>query len=451
MKKIEEADSPSLAELVVFLKENTIFSTLSDEHLLEVAEASNFGDYPAGTALFSQDDPGDCAYLIVRGSVSIENDTETGRVTIATVGAGNLIGEIGAFASTLRTASVVMATKAQLLRIDQDTIHGLLTRAPKSAMKVIAELGTRLQQNNHSVAIMSQAANALAAGEFEPNMLHSLKQEADRFGQFANVFEKMANEITSKRDHGREMHTAEEIQRSFLPSGIDAGSWHKCFDVAAEMIPAKQVGGDFFDYFMIDDRNVGFAVGDVSGKGVPAAIFMSVSRTVLKTIARQGGSAADVISSVNDLLAEDNAEGMFVTLVYGCLNLETGALDYTSAAHEEAYFLFAEGSIEQIPPMGAAVGIFEDMKFTSRHRILNPGDTIFLGTDGITEAFREDGGMYGIERFEASLKQAETADVHNLVSGIMNSVASFADGFPQSDDLTCMALRYNGPADREGG
>ena len=431
--------------LVESLQKTSIFSAIADKQLQALARACQVIRLAPGERLFEQNETGDAAYLILEGTIDIEVATETGPSIVAKVGAGELVGEIAAFSDRKRNAAVLSLSGAELLRIGREAIFDLMQRDPSCAMNVIAELGGRLDRSNNSVAVMSQAAQALAKGSFEPEMLSALRHGADRFSHFADVFESMAKEITTKHLFQQEMSTAEVIQRSFLPKTISAGERARQFEVAADMKPAKQVGGDFFDYFMVDDKTLGLAVGDVSGKGIPAAIFMSVTRTVLKTIARRGHSAGEVVAELNDLLAEDNTESMFVTLCYARLDLETGRLDYANAAHEEAYILRADGTPEQIGPEGPAVGLFEGMPYGDGERMLAPGDTIVFGTDGITEAFGRGGAMFGTERFTALMSRLKGAAVTDTVGGIMADVLEFAEGVPQSDDITCLAARYIGP------
>jgi sigma-B regulation protein RsbU (phosphoserine phosphatase) len=431
--------------LVESLQKTSIFSAIADKQLQALARACQVIRLAPGERLFEQNETGDAAYLILEGTIDIEVATETGPSIVAKVSAGELVGEIAAFSDRKRNAAVLSLTGAQLLRIGREAIFDLMQRDPSCAMNVIAELGGRLDRSNNSVAVMSQAAQALAKGSFEPDMLSALRHGADRYSHFADIFESMAKEITTKHLFQQEMSTAEVIQRSFLPKSISAGARAGQFEVAADMKPAKQVGGDFFDYFMVDDKTLGLAVGDVSGKGIPAAIFMSVTRTVLKTIARRGHPAGEVVAALNDLLAEDNSESMFVTLCYARLDLETGRLDYANAAHEEAYILRADGTPEQIGPEGPAVGLFEGMPYGDGERMLVPGDTVIFGTDGITEAFGQGGAMFGTERFTALMARLKGAAVKDTVGGIMADVLAFAEGVPQSDDITCLVTRYIGP------
>jgi phosphoserine phosphatase RsbU/P len=435
----------AIEKAIGFLKSTPLFSMMSEDRLRDIALQSAVVDLCAEGRLFEQGDTGDAAYLVLDGVILVEKVIEANRTVVATLGSGDLVGEIAAFSSRKkRNASVFSETGAQLLRIGHDTIRGLLLRDPSCAMKVIDELGARLDSNNSSIAVLCHAANALADDEFKPDMLSELKQRADRFSHFAKIFESMASEIAKKHQLLQELNAAKIIQRSFLPRGINAGDREGQFQVAAEMFPARQVGGDFFDYFMIDDKCLAVAVGDVSGKGIPAAIFMSVARTMLRTIARQGCTAGDAVTELNSLLVEDNSESMFVTLAYVRLDLDTGRIEYANAAHEEAYVLRVDGSLDHIGPMGPAVGLFDGTRYQSDARILKPNDTILLGTDGITEAFGARGDMYGTDRFTSLMERVAREPVDNVIRLIASDVLRFSEGVPQSDDLTCLAARYFG-------
>lgn len=440
-RDVPGAARPAAAQVLRLLEAASSLAPIGGAALADLVRMSPVDRADAGETLFRQGDPGDFAWLVLDGRLGIEVETPAGRVTVARVGPGGLVGEIAAFAATPRTASVICLEPASLLRIEQGTIRGLLARNPAAAMAIIADLGTRLQSLNGSIATLIQATTALARGTFDPDMLAAMRSEASRFSHFAAAFEDMAHELTEKRQRSQEMHLAAEIQRSFLPAGPPGGKLSDRFDVAAVMLPAKEVGGDFYDYFRIDDDRIGFAVGDVSGKGVPASMFMSVARTVLKTIAREGHPAGEVLRRMNQVLAEDNTEAMFVTVAYGRLHLPTGRLDYATAGHEEAYFLTAEG-VEKVAPMGPAVGLFPQARFAARARVLAPRDMVVFATDGITEAFGPGRAMFGNARLEAALADLAGADPAGMVQDLAARTAAFAAGEPQSDDLTCLALRF---------
>jgi len=439
----EVAEGAERAEIVALLKRHQSFASLDDSHLHQIAEMSRVDLIQNGEILFAQGDLGDFAHLVLSGEVAIEVETQWGQVRVATMGSGDMVGEIAAFATMPRTATVVALGSTRLLRLEHGVIAGLLAEHPEAAMAVIAALGRHLQNLNEAIATLTQAALALAEGEFRPAMLETLKHEASRFRHFAGVFEGMATEITQKRMLNQEMETAAEIQRSFLPKQLNLGRFAGRCDIHASMIPAKQVGGDFYDYFLVGDSDLAFAIGDVSGKGVPAAMFMSLSRTVLKTIALSGGEPGEILAKMNRMLVEENAEAMFVTLFFGRINLETGTLTYSSGGHEEVFLLPKDGTPEQLEHLGPAIGLFESASFETRSREIETGDLILLATDGVTEAFDPEQAVFGFDRLTAILQDNDAGDAEGLVKRIFAAVAAFANGAQRSDDTTCLAVRLH--------
>jgi sigma-B regulation protein RsbU (phosphoserine phosphatase) len=432
------------ADPVTLLKRHGSFATIGDGYLGTIVAESQIEPLDEGAVAFRQNDKGDFAYLVLSGELAVEVETHWGQVRVAVMTAGDIVGEIAAFAPMPRTATVVALAPSRLLRLDQGSIRKLIADHPEAAMAVIGDLGRRLQNLNETMATLTQAANALAEGTFDPAMLATLKEEAGRFRPFAGVFERMANEITQKRLLHQEMQIAAEIQRSFLPKRIDLGPFRGNGEVFASMVPAKEVGGDFYDYFMVGDKHLAFAVGDVSGKGVPAAMFMSLSRTVLKTIASEGGAPGEVLTRMNRLLAAEGGESMFVTVFYGCLDLESGRLEFSSGGHDEVFLLAAEGAREQIAHMGPAIALFDDASFSTQSRQLKPGDAVLVATDGVTEAFNPDGETFGFDRLEAVLSAVPTQSADVIVSTVTEAVDAFAADAPRSDDTTCFAVTFHG-------
>lgn len=242
----------------------------------------------------------------------------------------------------------------------------------------------------------------------------------------------------------KEMEAAAEIQRSFLPRQELEPARPNDVSVFAIMRPAKHVGGDFYDYFMIDDDRLGFAIGDVSGKGVSAALFMSVSRTVLRTIAFDGTPPGEALTRVNEILVRENSEGMFVTLFYATLDLRTGDAEFSSAGHDDVHLLRVSISTEQLSYMGPAIGLIEGIEYPTGKRRLDPGDVMLLVTDGITEAFGTKGQQFGSDRLKAVLATDASRSAQGVVEAITREVAIFAKGAEQSDDITCLAVQYRG-------
>jgi serine phosphatase RsbU (regulator of sigma subunit) len=182
----------------------------------------------------------------------------------------------------------------------------------------------------------------------------------------------------------------------------------------------------------------------VSGKGVPAALFMSVSRTVLRTVAFEGDEPGLVLSKVNAILSRDNTEGMFVTIFFAVLDLETGSLAYSSGGHDEVVLLTASGACEPLGYMGPAIGLIETAQYPTATRTLDPGDTMLLLTDGITEAFNIDGRVFSSERIQGSVTRRPYASAMDVVQSLTDEVGRFSEGTEQSDDITCVAMRFKG-------
>lgn len=243
----------------------------------------------------------------------------------------------------------------------------------------------------------------------------------------------------------QELQIAAQVQLSILPREAprDARVQLHC-----HITPAREVGGDFYDYFFIDDRHLGFVIADVSGKGVPAALFMTITRTLLKATAQFVAEPTQCVAQLNDLLAAENEQMMFVTLFYGVLQLDSGQLRYVNAGHNPPYLLRTDGSAAMLPRTGGiAVAVSEDFPYRHGSVELRAGDQIFLYTDGVTEAFDPDGQEYGDQRLAQALGAA-LADTDRaparIVAQVLADVHAFERGAPQADDITCVALRYLG-------
>ncbi len=242
----------------------------------------------------------------------------------------------------------------------------------------------------------------------------------------------------------QDLQTAHDIQQAILPKTFPPFPSRKDFDIYAAMIAAREVGGDFFDFFMIDNNRLGFVIGDVSGKGVPAAIFMAVSRTLIRATGLKAIPAAECMHYVNNLLCNESVSCMFVTVFYGILNTETGELEYVNAGHNPPYLLGREGLKKVEMTGGTILGCIEDYQYHSRKIMLAPGDRIFLYTDGVTEAFTKNDEAYGDERLELFLQQHPGHSIEELVKGVLTEVNDHSRGIPQSDDITLLSICYNG-------
>ena len=235
-----------------------------------------------------------------------------------------------------------------------------------------------------------------------------------------------------------ELNVASQMQQSILPTSFP--DTHE-FQVYGNMAPARNVGGDFYDLVNMDNGRLGLAVADVSDKGVPAALFMMSSRTLLKGSAIGMGDPGDVLSEVNTLLTENNETMMFVTLVYGVYEPESGKLTYANGGHCNPLVVHPDGSSTELPQTnGVALGIMPDLDYHEDVATLNPGDTLILYTDGVSEAMNADGEEFGVERLQQVFVDQPPTGARMANEAVLQAVADFAGGTPQSDDVTCLVL-----------
>lgn len=253
----------------------------------------------------------------------------------------------------------------------------------------------------------------------------------------------------TQREHGQlvdiksDLALAAEIQLAILPSRFPPfEELVGRVDIYASMKAAKDVGGDFYDLYKIDDDHIGFTIADVSGKGVPAAIFMAVSHTLLRFAGRKSLDAVSVITESNEVLAKESFDSMFVTLFYGIYNVRTGEVKYVNAGHNPPYVLRHDGRLETLPASrNICLGVIDDYTFRSDTVELKPGDAVIAFTDGVTEACSMSGGLYGEERLETLLRDSSGSDARQLVEGINEAVRAYAEGAEQSDDITVLVLK----------
>jgi sigma-B regulation protein RsbU (phosphoserine phosphatase) len=250
----------------------------------------------------------------------------------------------------------------------------------------------------------------------------------------------------AKQKMESELEIARSIQMSLVPRSFPAFPERPEFDLYAELHPARAIGGDFYDFFMLDRDRFCLAIGDVSDKGIPAALFMAVVRTFLKAIWRDEESPAATLRKLNDELALDNDSTMFVTLLCAVVDLRDGSMRYACGGHNLPFLVSPDGQVKQLKRVkGVPVGAMEEMLFEEGTERVKPGDVFFLYTDGVTEAMNRAEELFGDERLDDWLKQhAGTCGMRDLVKGVRDAVDTFADGAEQSDDLTLMAFRYLG-------
>ena len=241
----------------------------------------------------------------------------------------------------------------------------------------------------------------------------------------------------------RELGVAAKMQESILPTDFPDDPR---YDLHAWMTPAQEVGGDFYDFFKLENDRLAMVVADVSGKGVPAALFMMVSRTLVKGTAIGNPDPAKCMAEVNDLLAESNEESMFVTVFYTAFNPANGLVEYANGGHNLPFVVKASGEVKQVESeSGLVLGVVPEFEFPGGRIELEPGDTFFLYTDGVTEAMNEAGEEFGESALAKVLGECVGASAEDVRRHVVKAVKAHAGDAPQSDDITCLALKYLGP------
>lgn len=242
----------------------------------------------------------------------------------------------------------------------------------------------------------------------------------------------------------RELNIARSIQQSILPQQLPTFADKAHVELHAIMLPARNVGGDLYDYFQLDADRLALVIGDVSGKGVPAAFFMAMCRTVLKSVAQRGMPPGQCLREVNDFLCQDNNTELFVTLFYGILNVRTGELHYSNAGHNPPYVLPAAGEphMLNVDYGNMLLGVLPGIPYKDQQTVLQPGAGLLLYTDGVTEAMDAERKQFSSERLHAFLDQARGSSTQALAEGLVSAVQAFTGGAPQADDITVLAVRY---------
>jgi len=299
------------------------------------------------------------------------------------------------------------------------------------------------------ILALKEGVRIVSAGNLE----HVLEiRTGDEIEELADDFSKMKTDLmdyienlkktTAEKERIQsELEVANKIQTSMLPRIFPPYPNMANLDLYATMEPAKEVGGDFYDFFLIDDHRLCFSIGDVSGKGIPAALFMVITRTILKNLVLQGNSMPDIFFKTNNLLCSDNEENMFVTVFMGILDTRTGELEYISAGHNPP-LVSREGRDFEFLKVNhyLVLGGMEDYRYDSLTTVLKPRDRLFVYTDGVSEATNGQNELLGDGRMVAAANRLVNRDVRGIIAGMREEIDRFVLDTPASDDVTMLAL-----------
>jgi sigma-B regulation protein RsbU (phosphoserine phosphatase) len=304
------------------------------------------------------------------------------------------------------------------------------------------------------IRALADGTKVIGEGNFETKLdirtgdeLQALAENFNTMGDALLAYMKNLKKTTAEKERIQsELTIATDIQASMLPRIFPAFPDLESVDIFASMTPAKEVGGDFYDFFLLGEDKVCIVIADVSGKGVPAALFMVISKTLLQNCVRnQSDNLGEAITRMNADLCKDNDQMLFVTVFCAVIDLKTGHCEYVNGGHNPPVHIRGE-SVEYVPakPVFPVCGVMEDMEYKSGSLHLELGDKLFLYTDGVTEAFNREQKLYGDERLLTVLKQCIAQPIEETVGSVTESIHHFAEGAEQSDDITMLFFEYKG-------
>ena len=346
------------------------------------------------------------------------------------------------------------ALQLMLVQPDFDVILSDINMPEMDGLTLLAKINE--MQNPALKCIMVSAygdmdniRSAMNQGAFDfttkPINLEDLERTIEKAAEQISFIKKAQQEHSQLESIRNDLHIAQEIQQTILPKTFPPFPELKTFDIYAYMNAAKYVGGDFYDFFRIDQDRLGFVIADVAGKGVPAAIFMAISRTVIRTIALTENSAAMCMQRSNTFLCQENVNEMFVTAFYGILNLNTGLVTYCNAGHNPPVLMKADNTVVSVPLTNDFIlGGVENMTYHEKTLQLSPGDNLLLYTDGITEAMNTCHEQYGEKRLLENCRELIGKSPKEIVDRITETVGKFVVGAVQSDDITLLSITYQG-------
>ena len=299
----------------------------------------------------------------------------------------------------------------------------------------------KMQDNTAPEELVFEDAGVNTGGELQL-LADNVKSLADGVSAYMT---NLKTATAEKERIGAELALATRLQAAFLPGGFPAFPERSEFDIYASMVPAKEVGGDFYDFYLIDEDHLCMTIADVSGKGIPAALFMMVSKIILQSCAMLGQSAGEVLTKTNEAICSNNPENMFVTVWIGILELSTGRLTCANAGHEFPAIMRKGGAFELLRDKhGLVIGAMDGVKYKEYELTLSPGDKLFVYTDGVPEAADAENAMFGTERMTEALNAEPEADPQRILENVREAVDGFVKDAEQFDDLTMLCVEYKG-------
>jgi len=406
-----------------------LFAAIPPDELAQLATELQQVTYPAGAILMREGERGDGVYIVLSGMFEIIKELGTpDEHLFGRRGAGEFVGEMGLLNQDgLRTASARAASDAQVIRLTRADFERLLGRYPTIAYHMLRVLSTRLRDSNDAVIHDLQEKN------------RQLQAQNQQLAQAYADLEAAQSQLVEKEALEHELRLARELQERILPRRLPTPSG---FDLGARMVAAREVGGDFFDVFPLGGDALGLVVGDACGKGMPAALFMALTRSLLRAEAARAASPEAALRETNQHLAEMSTAGMFITIVYGILSYSTGEFIYARAGHELPLIWDASGVLLALGRAnGQPLGILPHPAIDVQAVRLPPGGTLLLFSDGVSEATNPQGGFFGLEGVLATVQAHLGMPAQQLCDQLVNTLTAYRGASPQADDITLLAVR----------
>lgn len=408
-----------------------LFANLPKREIQNLAATLTLRHVGDGTVLFHEGDAGRHFYIVRDGELQVIKSLGTPDERIVNQRKpGEFVGEMSLFnLDGKRTASVRAHGDTQLWEMTREEFDALLTREPLLAYEMVRVLSNRLTDaHNNAMAELIEKNRSLERKNVELAIAYDELKAAQ-----AQIIEKEKLE--------RELQLAAQIQLSILPRALPHLNG---FHFGAQMVPARHVGGDLYDFIPLSENGLAIVIGDVSDKGVPAAIFMAQTHALIRAEARQNRSPRETLERVNRYLLEMNASGLFVTVLYGILDRATREFQYARAGHELPLLRQPDGTLWTPPQReGAPLGIFDFVLLDEGTLTLAPNTTMLLLTDGVTEAFNAEREQFGAERIQEFLRDAHAQTTQQLCDDLLAQIAAFRGDAPVHDDITLVAVHMD--------
>lgn len=399
-----------------------LFQDLSKEELFGLINELPVETLEAGKYLFHEGEPGNSLYVVKSGKIEVVLAGGTSdEMHLRFCGPGEYVGEMSLILKQgRRTASVRTTEDSQLWMMTRDKFNDCIKRWPHLAYSMVGIMSERLESSNEAAFNDVVTKNQMLQKAYD-----ELKAAQ------AQLIEKERLE--------RELQVAADIQLSILPDVLpDADE----FGFGARILPARQVGGDFYDVFELTDHRIGVLIGDVADKGVPSALFMARAHALIMAEADIGMTPAEVMTLVNTHITRLQKSTQFVTVLYGILDLKTRDFSYARAGHEPPLIVHADGSVERLPhDPGMAIGLWEPVTLDEKTVKLVSGDMLLLYTDGMTDCRNQKGEPFGLERIKQLLAESSKLGAQQACNTLLETLQTYQDGAKQDDDVTLVVVK----------